>query len=193
MDNLQDRASSSMNDSGTCVTIDTPVTQDRSGGVQGWTYFISDGDLIKIGFSIRPRRRVNQVAREIGKPVKTLAVVPISVAGEYETHQRFAHLREKGEWFRPEADLLAFIQGLRPVEAVAASKISKPKELRDPFIGRLHALRDRHRGNEPVRHRIGNISEIVLNLKNAKDPHQIAHLKKFLKWQSDDLSRLLAA
>ena len=117
-----------VNDSGTEASADTQLTQPRSANVHGWTYFIRHGDLIKIGFSIRPERRIAQIASTDKLPnLATLAIVPADIAGEYETHQRFAHLREHGEWFRAEPDLLGFIAGMREFNRKPAGIITRPR------------------------------------------------------------------
>ena len=41
-----------------------------------------------------------------------LGFLPGTRLNERQCHTAFAHLREQGEWFRPEADLLAFIADL---------------------------------------------------------------------------------
>lgn len=74
----------------------------------GWVYFIRKGDLVKIGWSSVPRSRFNAL-----QPDAVLHIEPGRMADERKCHAAFAHLREHGEWFRPEPDLLAFIDGLR--------------------------------------------------------------------------------
>ena len=41
---------------------------------------------------------------------KILGAVPASITDEIKLHERFAHLRIKGEWYKPEAELLDFIE-----------------------------------------------------------------------------------
>lgn len=74
-------------------------------------YFIRAGQdgLIKIGCAINPEKR--------RKELQTGSSAPLSLLNSWEggrklegrIHQRFAHLRADGEWFRPGDDLLAFI------------------------------------------------------------------------------------
>ena len=64
--------------------------------------------LIKIGFTIDVKKRLR--ALEQSEPLallKEIKDVPRSY--EKELHQRFSELRERGEWFRPGALLLEFI------------------------------------------------------------------------------------
>jgi hypothetical protein len=76
---------------------------------KGYTYFVRDGDSIKIGSSMRPKERISSMQTSHFRVLETLAVVPMEVADEYETHQRFEHLRVRGEWFRAAPELLQFI------------------------------------------------------------------------------------
>lgn len=82
--------------------------------------------LIKIGCTIRcPQLRTPNAKKEerkgqcfrieelqTGSPdeLVVLACVPQwGVKEEYALHKRFAHLRVRGEWFRPEKELLDFV------------------------------------------------------------------------------------
>lgn len=75
---------------------------------EGWVYFIRKGGLVKIGWSSQPSVRFKQL-----RPDEVLATMPGSMRDERDLHGAFSHLREHGEWFRPEPDLLAFIDGLK--------------------------------------------------------------------------------
>lgn len=79
-------------------------------------YFIQSGGSdgpIKIGTT-----RVSAAARladlQIGSPVPLALLATIAGGHEREAalHARFARLRLRGEWFRPEAELVAFIEGV---------------------------------------------------------------------------------
>ena len=41
---------------------------------------------------------------------KILGAIPASITDEIKLHERFAHLRIKGEWYKPESELLDFIE-----------------------------------------------------------------------------------
>ena len=180
------------NDSATCTGIDAGLTQPGSPSVLGWTYFISDGERIKIGFSERPRRRILGIGSTLGKDLKTLAVVPTSIAGEFETHQRFAHLKIRGEWFRPEPDLLQFI------ELVKAEADNIPKRPR-PVIshefakirGDLIAKRVVHGAKSAVGFRCSNLVKQIDNRADTTEEAKI-ELEKFMQQQVADLARLCA-
>jgi hypothetical protein len=80
-----------------------------------WVYFIQgdDGGPVKIGRARDLFARLPKV--QIGYPFGTLRYVGL-LRGvgttEWSLHQRFAHLRLRGEWFRPEPELLDFIRSL---------------------------------------------------------------------------------
>lgn len=80
----------------------------------GFVYFIQGGagGLIKIGCT-SSQPNVRFAALQIGSPVKLvkLGLVKGGFDREAELHRQFAHLREHGEWFRPEKDLTDFILG----------------------------------------------------------------------------------
>lgn len=86
---------------------DAPV-----GPVLRSVYFIQPvgGGRIKIGVSGSPESRLAML--QTGSPVdlRIVGLIPDAEPGtEPDLHARFAHLRVRGEWFEPAADLLAFI------------------------------------------------------------------------------------
>ena len=76
----------------------------------GYVYFIQRGDAIKIGFSVQPERRMENLQSSHHLPLQLLGTVPASVVDEMAVHARFAHLRIRGEWFRSDRDLIQFIK-----------------------------------------------------------------------------------
>lgn len=88
------------------------VYGDRStrSNAQSVVYFAQDGEFIKIGFSsLGAESRLESL--QCGNPrlIVILGTVPGSKALETSLHARFSHLRERGEWFRTDPDLLTFI------------------------------------------------------------------------------------
>lgn len=81
-------------------------------------YFIrSDGPAgeIKIGLSYSPEKRLRELQVGSAFPLEIIGVIPGGGwRKERELHARFAHLRLSGEWFRPGADLWAYIESLDP-------------------------------------------------------------------------------
>lgn len=82
------------------------------GQQDGRVYFVQagDGGNIKIGVSGNPETRVAGLQTGSDEPLRILATIPGGRAVEKELHRRFAALRVKGEWFRPEQELLDLIR-----------------------------------------------------------------------------------
>lgn len=108
----------------------------------GFTYFVRDEDRIKIGFTIHPTKRMSSLQTGNYRELETLLVAPSYMAEEIETHQRFAHLRERGEWFRAEPDLLAFIEDLRVKAAPAMAQVGVLQEQLSALDSKLRLSRD---------------------------------------------------
>ena len=73
----------------------------------GYVYFLRFRDRIKIGFTTDTPTRFKAIPHD-----EVLGFLPGTLLNERQCHTAFAHLREQGEWFRPEDDLLAFIADL---------------------------------------------------------------------------------
>lgn len=76
-------------------------------------YFVRAGEdgLIKIGeTSVAPRHRLDALKIGSSEDLHLLGVIrPTGPNLEKELHARFAHLRKRGEWFRPDPSLLGYI------------------------------------------------------------------------------------
>lgn len=79
-------------------------------------YFIRMGDLIKIGFTSDLKKRVQGLSLTMGHVVAT---IPGASYLEAQLHERFAKLREHGEWFRAEPELLDYIASITPNRRVS--------------------------------------------------------------------------
>jgi hypothetical protein len=77
-------------------------------------YFIQseDGGPVKIGHADDLAKRLSQLQTARADELVVLATVNGTLETEREMHRRFAHLRQKGEWFTPAEDLWSFIKGL---------------------------------------------------------------------------------
>ena len=80
-----------------------------------WTvYFIQAGDdgPIKIGRTQgSPLGRMEALQAGIPVDLRILAIIShVRSSHETDLHRRFAHLHIRGEWFRPEPDLLTYIR-----------------------------------------------------------------------------------
>lgn len=76
-------------------------------------YFIQAGAPdrpIKIGFTQRIHHRLRQFQTDVPDPLVILATIPGDHEDESALHERFMHLNVRREWFRPEVELLEFIQ-----------------------------------------------------------------------------------
>lgn len=78
----------------------------------GVIYFIRFGDYIKIGWTARPEQRIKELPHD-----EVLHTTPGFLREERALHALFAHLRHQGEWFRPDAELMSFIEHLRVKDA----------------------------------------------------------------------------
>jgi hypothetical protein len=78
----------------------------------GMIYFVQADivNLIKIGWSREPDRRLTHL--QIGSPVKLtmLAAIPGHRSREKKLHYQFHAHRSHGEWFFPAQEILAYIE-----------------------------------------------------------------------------------
>lgn len=80
-------------------------------------YYISDNNgLIKIGISTNVNKRLAALQTGHGHTLALVASHPGTTTDEAELHQRFTHLRERGEWFRAGDDLLDHLASLAPTQ-----------------------------------------------------------------------------
>ena len=98
-------------------SIDGPYPLSTFPELGPFVYYIQCGSFIKIGTSINPESRVDQLRRGgkaarpslwVGNP-RLIAYLPGNVAKERELHRQFAHLRDNGEWFEMDQELIEHI------------------------------------------------------------------------------------
>jgi Meiotically up-regulated gene 113 len=88
---------------------------------RGWcyVYFVRAGDRIKIGRAVDPAQRFRGLQVAHPEELSLVLTIPAHAELERAIHARFEHLQERGEWFRLEPDLVAFIeavqQGANPI------------------------------------------------------------------------------
>jgi hypothetical protein len=79
-------------------------------------YFVQslDGGPVKIGRSIKPQERLLSLQTANPDPLCVVATMPGGATVERMLHRAFARsrVRPDGEWFRPDAEVLAFIREL---------------------------------------------------------------------------------
>lgn len=73
-------------------------------------YFVQAGEFVKIGKSTDWRARI--AGLQTGSPhvVVPLLVLPATPNAERLLHYQFAEHRINGEWFRPAAEIMAYIE-----------------------------------------------------------------------------------
>jgi hypothetical protein len=99
------------------ATLSVHATRDDypdAGGV----YFMRCGPYVKIGQSQNIRARCRELQTTAPEDAKLEAFLPIKSRYEArklerELHRRFWALRNRGEWFRWEDPLVAYVRGLR--------------------------------------------------------------------------------
>lgn len=64
-------------------------------------YFIEsrDAGLIKIGFTTNPDRRIKSLKTASPNKLRVIMTMPGTREDERKLHEKFAHLRQQGEWF----------------------------------------------------------------------------------------------
>ena len=72
------------------------------------TYLIRSGDYCKIGKAVNVRKRLAEL--QCGNPLPLDLIHAHGHDCEKELHERFAPMREKGEWFRIEGDLANYLR-----------------------------------------------------------------------------------
>jgi hypothetical protein len=167
---------------------------------KGFTYFIRDEDQIKIGSSMNPEQRIKSIEMQSGRSVQRLAIVAMEVCDEFQTHQKFAHLRLRGEWFRAGPDLLEYIDQIKATVYVAPPAPAAPirKQAASPNAaqvtrGRLLARR-RRVGPETIEGRIlSNLIKQTAALATYERPAWATHPMQTLQGMMDWQIKLLAA
>lgn len=149
--------------------------------VPEWTYFIQQASgEIKIGRSIQPRARMRTLQSENGTKLTFLMAVPFSRITESAAHKRFGHLRLHGEWFRPDQELLDFIEVLK-AEARKPIRPARPKKV-DPIVGKLQAVREAHGADTPMGHCCSSLAEMIKNMDGYETPSWASHEMQKLPW-----------
>lgn len=80
--------------------------------------------LVKIGYAKNVPKRIREVAREWRGELALLRVAPGGRPEESSFHRRFAHLRQHGEWFTYDPDMMVAVPDGFP-SSIAARVIEK--------------------------------------------------------------------
>lgn len=76
----------------------------------GWIYVIQSGEFIKIGFATDVAKRVRGLETGSPHPIAVLHEMRGTLEDEARFHGRFASYRVRGEWFRKDGDLAAWME-----------------------------------------------------------------------------------
>lgn len=96
-------------------------TKPRSEPTAGFAYLIAGPDgLFKIGRSVKPDKRVRQIAPK-RFDLRLLFAIPTANPESLEgwLHQAFAHRRVKGEWFRLTEEEVALMRSIPSADSPA--------------------------------------------------------------------------
>lgn len=81
--------------------------------MSGFVYAIRSGcGLVKIGWSSDPQKRFGKVQSDAPQPCVLVGAIPETREYEAALHAKFSAFRERGEWFREEGDVAAFVTSL---------------------------------------------------------------------------------
>lgn len=78
-------------------------------------YFVRESGTgaIKIGTSKQLSKRLSELSRILLYAIDLLATIDGSREVEWTIHNRFDHVRIRGEWFRPVPELLEYIETIK--------------------------------------------------------------------------------
>jgi hypothetical protein len=76
-------------------------------------YFVSDGELVKIGISRRMGSRLSALQTANGRSLEMVLEVPGGREYECKLHHRFGEYRAAGEWFKIVGDLKSWLDQIR--------------------------------------------------------------------------------
>jgi transcriptional regulator with XRE-family HTH domain len=149
-------------------------------------YFAQIGHFgpIKVGQTDKLEARLAVLATYAPEPLRLLFAFPGTLDVERSIHERFAHIRTHREWYRPDQELLAFIEQARQTEwpTIAAPAEDKHPEGAQPMALQLTEAIDAHvrsQGNEDgykdVAKRAGMSKQQLANLRAGveKDPDYV--------------------
>lgn len=75
-------------------------------GKQGYVYCITDGEYLKIGYSVNPRKRVAELQTGNARPLSLVAYKPGTEADEAALHAKYIKKNALQEWFHIDGQLL---------------------------------------------------------------------------------------
>lgn len=131
-------------------------------------YFIRKGGRVKIGFT----HRLSQRMQAFGDDLVLLGTVSGTTTTERMYHQRFAHLRDDGEWFWIADDLLAAIE----------AEAEKPEPFLYAMVAEAHIKRSRRnrRSGASPNYAETSVGFWLNMLANGETPERLSGLEESL-------------
>lgn len=77
--------------------------------MSGVVYFLSDGELIKVGYATCTAERLHDLQTGNGRLIERLCEAPATLKQEYKLHSLLP-ARAQGEWFHPSEKLMRLIR-----------------------------------------------------------------------------------
>jgi hypothetical protein len=74
-------------------------------GKQGYVYCITDGEFVKIGYSVNPQARVAELQTGNARPLRLVWYFAGTLQDEADMHQRHIENNVLAEWFRPSVNI----------------------------------------------------------------------------------------
>lgn len=186
----------SVNDSRTEADSDTRLTRWRSRPVRGCVYFIQADEAIKIGYSISPEMRLGELQVGSHQTLEIIGLMEGTVKTEHEIHEKFDHLRIRGEWFQGTTELLEFIDSVAiRVELPPAPAPPLSAEAQSTIDG-LAKTRSANGHETAVGHGCSNLIELIKETPGYERPawatHEFQTLPGMIKRQMERLAGLKA-
>lgn len=88
------------------------VVPCRKRDPKSYIYFVRCGDLVKIGTTVNPHRRLEALQTGNAGTLELMRLEYGDTTREGRYHMRFAAQRARGEWFRYEGALRAFLEAV---------------------------------------------------------------------------------
>ena len=102
--------------------------------LQGFVYYLEDGDFIKIGFTVDWQKRRKQYLTHGALPPKLIALHPGTQKDEIEIQRRFKKYRVRREWFSRGDELLQHIGTIpEPCQWLTTSIVSQSSPKTEPI------------------------------------------------------------
>lgn len=197
---LPDNAGRLQNGPRTCEPRDTWLTRRRSlfdrphrPKKVASVYFIGAGDRIKIGFSYRPTERLKDLQTSHHMTLELLATMPGSYQTEARLHKKFAHLKQKGEWFVARPELIEYIDQIsgkrkpKPEPEIEGDQPRAP----DPAICRTISdlIRSRRSASPKKRLLMTNLIEQLRNYNVEGNPVVRTNLERMIAYTTEKIEQ----